>query len=477
MNAAITNNGAVGDHATVAERAARGKAARSETPRSAHGEWVPTEGRSDPLEMLSAQAESRVEELVPIRYGRMAASPFAFFRGAANVMSADLAETPRSGISVQLCGDAHLSNFGGFAAPDRRLVFDLNDFDETLPGPWEWDVKRLAASIAIAAREHNIGAKRRREMVASAVEGYRLAVRRFASMRNLEVWYSRVEFEAVLAEYRDSVDPDQLRRTERNLGKARRKDSVRAFSKLTEVQGGERRLVSDPPLIVRGEELAAAEGFGDRDAFRARVGELLSMYRGTLRDELRGLVESYRYVDVARKVVGVGSVGTRAWIVLLLGRDDDDPLFLQVKEAQRSVLEPYGDRSAYANQGQRVVEGQRLMQATGDLMLGWIRTTGLDGQERDFYVRQLWDWKASADIDAMDPAAMTLYGQLCGTTLARAHACSGDRVAIAAYLGSGARFDQALADFAESYADQNECDHARLVAAIRAGRVEAHGGI
>jgi uncharacterized protein (DUF2252 family) len=418
-----------------------------------------------------------VQELVPIRYGRMSASPFAFFRGAAFVMASDLADTPRSGLQVQLCGDAHLSNFGAFAGPARRLVFDLNDFDETLPGPWEWDVKRLAASLVLAARQRELRARERRRVVAEAVQRYREAMRQFAEMRNLEVWYSRIEFESRFAAMRDRLDRDMQRRARRNLAKARRKDSLRAFSKLTRLEDGEPRLVSDPPLIVPLSELLDELGLRDYEDLDERIRGLLRAYRGTLRGELRHLLEGYRYVDVARKVVGVGSVGTRAWIVLLLGRDAGDPLFLQVKEAQRSVIEPFARRSSFKNQGQRVVEGQRLMQAAGDIMLGWIRIPGPDGIERDFYVRQLWDWKASVEVDAMDATGFELYGGLCGETLARAHARSGDRVAIAAYLGRGPSFDEALCDFGEAYADQNERDHRALVEAIAAGRVNAQPGV
>jgi uncharacterized protein (DUF2252 family) len=456
----------------VADRASRGKTARREVPRSSHGEWAPAPDRADPVDLLEEQAATRVRDLVPIRYGRMAASPFAFFRGAAYVMAADLARTPQSGITVQLCGDAHLSNFGGFAGPERRLLFDLNDFDETLPGPWEWDVKRLAASLSIAARESGIDVSERRGIVAAATRRYREAMRAFAAMRNLEVWYSRVEVDTALAEISHRLDREVLKRTRRNTSKARRKDSLRAFAKLTRVVNGEPRLISDPPLIVPVADLAEQHGH-DPEAAVQRVRELLRAYGDTLSGERRRLVESYRFVDMAHKVVGVGSVGTRAWIVLMLGRDNDDPLFLQVKEAQRSVLEPFATRSEFENQGQRVVEGQRLMQAAGDPLLGWIHTAGLDDRERDFYVRQLWDWKASADVEAMDATGLELYGGLCGATLARAHARSGDRIAIASYLGGGDRFDLALADFAESYADQNERDHGALVDAVQAGRVEA----
>jgi uncharacterized protein (DUF2252 family) len=462
---------------TVAERAARGKAARSEVPRSSHGDWAPAPDRPDPVDLLEEQARSRVPDLVPIRYGRMAASPFAFFRGAAYVMASDLADTPQSGITAQLCGDAHLSNFGGFAGPARRLMFDLNDFDETLPGPWEWDVKRLAASLTIAGRENGLGARERRRVVTAAVRKYREAMRRFAGMRNLDVWYSRVEFEDEWAANRHRLDAQTRKRVRRNVAKARRKDSLRALAKLTRMDGGEPRLVSDPPLIVPIAEVLEQYGVSGREELDRRIQSLLHDYRGSLPGEVRRVAESYRYVDMAHKVVGVGSVGTRAWVVLLLGRDHGDPLFLQVKEAGRSVLEPFTRRSAFENQGRRVVEGQRLMQAAGDVMLGWIRTIGLDGQERDFYVRQLWDWKASADIEAMDRSMLELYGGLCGSTLARAHARSGDRVAIAAYLGGSGRFDDAIGEFAEVYADQNERDHRALVDAVEAGRVRAQAGL
>ncbi len=465
------------EHRSPAERAARGKAARSEVPRSSHAAWAPSPDRADPVALLEEQAKTRVPDLVPIRYGRMAASPFAFFRGAAYLMAADLARTPQSGITVQLCGDAHLSNFGGFAGPARRLLFDLNDFDETLPGPWEWDVKRLAASLAIAGRQRYFDARARRRIVVESMARYREAMRAFAGMSNLEVWYARVDSEDLLSRISDRLDREALKRARRYTAKARRKDRMRALSKLTRVVDGEPRLISDPPLIVPAAELIEEYGLGNRQIVDDRVRELFRAYRGTLRGELRRLLESYRYVDFAHKVVGVGSVGARAWIVLMLGRDADDPLFLQVKEAQRSVVEPFVRRSAFKNQGQRVVEGQRLMQAAGDIMLGWIHTIGFDGEERDFYVRQLWDWKASADVDGMDPTALELYGGLCGATLARAHARSGDRSAIAAYLGRSDRFDRALAAFAERYADQNERDHEALVDAIEAGRLEARMGV
>jgi uncharacterized protein (DUF2252 family) len=453
----------------VSERVAVGRAARSDSRRSSHAAWEPPEDRADPVTVLERQALTRVPELVPIRYGRMAASPFAFFRGAAAVMSADLARTPVSGLRVQACGDAHLSNFGVFAAPDRRLVFDLNDFDESLPGPWEWDLKRLAASFAIAGRENGFKRRQRRAAVLEAARSYREAMRAFASQRNLEVWYARLDVEAAMAEVEEE-DSQVLTRLRKGIAKARAKDSLRALEKLTETVDGEIRFRSEPPLLVPGEEmLPAAEGPGAVEF----LGEVLDAYRDSLPADRQQLLDGYRFRQIARKVVGVGSVGTRAWVVLLTGVDDGDPLFLQAKEAEASVLEPHAGASRFSNHGQRVVEGQRLMQASGDIFLGWCPAIGLDGRHRDFYVRQLWDWKRSAEVERLTPRGLELYARLCGWTLARAHARSGDRVAIAAYLGGGDAFDQAIVAFSESYADQNEHDHAALVAAIDSGRVAA----
>ncbi len=454
---------------TVSERAARGKAARSAAPRSAHAEWAPAAERPDPISILEEQAASRVPELVPIRYGRMAVSPFAFYRGAAAVMSADLARTPDSGLRVQACGDAHLSNFGAFAAPDRRLVFDLNDFDESLPGPWEWDLKRLAASIAVAAREHGWKRKQRAELVLCAARSYREAMREFAAMRNLEVWYARLDLEQALDEV-ELEDPKDVERVRRGAAKARAKDSLRALTKLTETVDGEIRFRSEPPILVPGEELLPA---GDGRDFEELLAGVLAAYRETLPADRQFLLDRYRFRQIARKVVGVGSVGTRAWVVLLTGEDDADPLFLQAKEAQASVMEPYVGASRYRSHGRRVVEGQRLMQAASDIFLGWCPAVGLDGAERHFYVRQLWDWKRSAEIERLTPRGFDVYSRICGWTLARAHARSGDRVAIAAYLGGGDGFDRAIASFAEAYSDQNERDHESLLAAISSGRVEA----
>ena len=461
-------------HPTVAERVARGKAARAVAPRSEHGDWEPASDRRDPVELLEEQAASRVSELVPIRYGRMLVSPFTFFRGAAYPMAADLAGAPRSGLDVQLCGDAHLSNFGAFAGPDRRLVFSINDFDETLPGPFEWDVKRLVASFAVAGRDRGFDAKRRRSINRTVTRSYREAIKGFAGMSNLHLWYARIDVDEIAALVAQQASGQQLKRFERNLAKARSKDSMRAFAKLTEMVDGEPRIASDPPLIVPIEEVASGAEPAEIEEF---VRGVIRSYRRTLSADRRQLLERFRYVHAARKVVGVGSVGTRAWIVLMLGRDENDPLFLQLKEAQPSVLEPFLGTSAFAKHGQRVVEGQRLTQAASDIMLGWMRITAYDGATRDFYVRQLWDGKGSALVEAMNPAAMSMYAGLCGHALAKAHARSGDAIAIASYLGAGDSFDRALASFAETYADQNERDYHALQEAVASGRVAAEAGL
>jgi uncharacterized protein (DUF2252 family) len=458
----------------VRERATAGKAARTTAPRSSHASWAPASDRRDPRAVLGDQDEGHVAELVPIRYGRMLASPFTFFRGAAGLMAADLADTPVSGIDVQLCGDAHLSNFGMFAAPDRRMVFDVNDFDETRRGPWEWDVKRLAASVAVASEAQNLSAGERRDAVVSSLRQYRKAMRAFADMGNLEVWYSRMDLDDLLKHAPRRVGSQARKTFARNLRKARSKDSTRALGRLTVEVDGEPQLRSDPPLLVRAQDLLP--GDDERDV-ATTVRELLGVYRDTLEPDRRRLIDGYRAIDIARKVVGVGSVGTRAWVVLLLGRDNDDPLVLQVKEAERSALEPHLGPSGFDHQGRRVVEGQRIMQATGDILLGWLRATGIDGVQRDFYVRQLWDGKGSALIEEMAPATLAVYAGMCGRTLARAHARSGDRVAIGAYLGDGSAFDEAVADFAEHYAEQNRRDYDVLTAAVRDGKVEARTGV
>lgn len=460
-------------HLTTVERAAVGRAARELVPRAVHGEWQPALGRSDPVGLLEQQAASRVPELVPIRYGRMLVSPFTFYRGAAYLMAADLAETPHTGLMVQLCGDAHLSNFGTFAAPDRRLVFSISDFDETLPGPFEWDVKRLVASFAVAGRDRGFDRAKRKTANLAVGESYREAMHHWAGMRKLDVWYARLDVDEVEAVLRTQVKSSELKRFRKNVAKARAKDSIAAFGKLVEVTNGRPQLISDPPMIVRLQELVADEEYQDiQDALQ----DMLRSYRRTMSSDHRHLLEGFRYADAARKVVGVGSVGTRAWIVLMVGNDDNDPLFLQAKEAQTSVLEPFLGDSAHANHGQRVVDGQRLMQSASDIMLGWVRTTGLDGVARDFYVRQLWDGKGSAVIEAMKPAGLTAYARLCGWTLARAHARSGDPVAIANYLGTNDQFDHALATFAETYADQNERDYATLRRAVHDGHLVAENG-
>jgi uncharacterized protein (DUF2252 family) len=462
-------------HLSVAERAARGKAARSEVPRSSHAAYEPQARRGDPVKLLERQAKTRVPELVPIRYGRMLVSPFTFYRGAAMIMASDLAATPRSGLTVQCCGDAHLSNFGVFASPERRLVFDLNDFDETLPGPWEWDVKRLAASMLVAARDNGYRAKDQERIVLATVAGYREAMRNFASMSNLAVWYAHLEMESVLAELGPQLKPSMAKRTGKALAKARTKDSMAAFSKLVHVVDGRARIIAEPPLIVPLEDLV--EGRERERQFDSLQG-LLRAYRDTLQNDRRGLLEQFRLTDFARKVVGVGSVGTRAWIALMLGRDDQDPLMLQMKEAEASVLEGPLGASRFENHGERVVSGQRLMQASSDIFLGWVHVdAGLDGKARDFYGRQLKDWKGSAEIEQMVPKGMTLYGRLCGWTLARAHARSGDRIAIASYLGGGTSFDRAILSFSEAYAEQNERDYRALTKAAESGRIEAETGL
>jgi uncharacterized protein (DUF2252 family) len=467
-------NPAKGEHPSVEERAAKGKAARKSVPRSSHGAWEPSEDRPDPVALLEEQSANRVPELVPIRYGRMLVSPFTFFRGGAYIMASDLDSTPVSGFRVQLCGDAHLSNFGGFAAPDRTLVFDINDFDETLPGPWEWDLKRLVASFAVAGRDRGFGRKQRRDIVEHTTKSYRDAMKRFAAQPNMAVWYARMDETRLQSEFAGQASKRQLKTLKTTSAKAKAKDSMRAFSKLTHEVDGEPRIISDPPLIVPIEELLTDE---HREWLEHALRVVLRDYRRTLPGDRRHLLEEFAMTDVARKVVGVGSVGTRAWIVLMLGRDPQDPLFLQFKEAQDSVLARFVGKSEYANQGHRVVEGQRLMQAASDVFLGWDKIEGLDGATRDFYVRQLWDWKASADVDNMDARGLDVYGRACGWTLARAHARSGDRVAIAEYLSGGSTFDRAMGEFAESYADQNERDYAAFAAAVKSGRLTAQTGL
>ncbi|HTJ70140.1 MAG TPA: DUF2252 domain-containing protein [Actinospica sp.] len=499
---------------------------RDATPPAAHASLQSHVGRRDPIAILERQAASRVPELVPIRHGRMLASPFAFFRGAAAVMAADLAGTPDSGIRVQLCGDAHLANFGLFASPERRLVFDLNDFDETHPGPWEWDVKRLTASLEIAARANGFGRKHRRAIQLATVRAYQDAMAAFAGMHELDVWYAQADVAELKHMLKDQLKKARRKAVDKSIERARTRNSRRAMGKLTALEDGRRHIVADPPLIVPVRDLLTED---DRADFEERVRVLLGKYRDTLQSDRRTLLDKFEFVDMARKVVGVGSVGTRCWIVLMYGRDDNDPLFLQIKEAQRSVISEYGgvksvrgveagsgsgsraesgkaeegatlglggDRRERGQaraigpraqppllgrslavphhercQGKRVVDGQRLMQAASDIFLGWETADGIDGQRRDFYVRQLADWKGSATVEDMVPDGMRDYGRLCGWTLARAHARTGDRVAIASYLGDDTTFAHAIAEFASAYADQNEHDYAAMRAAMRSGRI------
>ncbi len=466
-------------HLSVEEREARGRAARSSAPRSAHANWQAGPGRPDPVALLEEQAAGRVPELVPVRYGRMLVSPFTFYRGAALIMAADLATTPRSGIEVQLCGDAHLSNFGGFGTPERRMIFDINDFDETLPGPWEWDVKRLAVSFEVMGRERGFRPADRRAIVLTAVREYRERMRRAAGLGTLEVWYDQLESEDLLrlirrAARRQPEDKAVRRRAERNIAQARTRDSARVFAKRTDESGGEPRIVAQEPLIVPVEELV--DPGSEWEQSEELVRGLLRAYRQTLGGQHHP-IEEFRYVHAARKVVGVGSVGTRCYIVLMLGRDSNDPLFLQVKEAASSVLERFAGRSVYPNHGERVVAGQRLMQAASDIFLGWISGRGLDGQVRHFYVRQFQDWKGSADTEVMMVPGANFYARICGATLARAHARYGDRIALASYLGGAENFDNAIADFSNAYADQNERDYAAFSAAVKSGRLQAQVGL
>jgi uncharacterized protein (DUF2252 family) len=446
------------------QRRERGRAARRAVPRGSHAGWAAAPDRPDPVELLQVQAKGRLEELMPIRYARMMASPFAFLRGSAVVMANDLASTPKSGIQAQLCGDAHLLNFGAYASPERALLFDLNDFDETLPGPWEWDVKRLAASFVVAGRDNGFDAADCHGAAQAVTASYRQRMGEFSEMGELEVWYSRIgeaEIQGLLSSAR--AGKKTTKKLSKNVQKARGRDSLHALSKLTTVVDGRRRIIDDPPLLIR-----IPEG----DELRTQVNAILESYKRTLQEDRRHLLERYDFVDAARKVVGVGSVGTRAYVVLLEGRDRDDPLFLQVKEAGTSVLERYVESNAYEHHGHRVVAGQRLMQAASDIFLGWFRGT----EGRDFYWRQLKDMKGSAKVETMSPDELILYGGLCGWALARAHARSGDRVQIAAYLGKSERFDRAVADFAVAYADQNEQDHAALCAAVKSGRLQADAG-
>jgi len=478
-----------------ADRAARGKAARAEVPRDSHAGFRPAAGRPDPVSLLESQAVSRIPELLPIRYGRMLASPFAFFRGAALLMASDLAATPVSGLTVQACGDAHLSNFGIFASPERRLVFDINDFDETLPGPWEWDVKRLAASAEVAARGNGFDGKQRREIVVAAVARYRQTMRRLAGMGEVEAWQSPSEVDELQERYQAILSRRERRLADADLARARDRAGLHSLDKLICLvpgpavkagkagkagkamkagegaesrKAGELRFVTDPPLLVPLADLPDEEA---ANGLEAHLTGIMANYRRTLEWDRRFLIGKYQVADMARKVVGVGSVGMRCWVLLLTGRDQEDRLFLQVKEAVPSVLSGFVGASPYPSQGERVVAGQRLMQAASDVFLGWHPTRSVLAQ--DYYVRQLRDWKFSLTAEDMDPPAMRTYAELCGQTLARAHARSGDRIAIAAYLGKSSVFEKAVVGFAADYADQNERDHASLTAAVESGRVEA----
>jgi uncharacterized protein (DUF2252 family) len=466
-------------HLTVEERMARGRDARRQAPRSSHGRWQPAPDRPDPIALLEEQAASRVPGLVPIRYGRMLVSPFTFYRGAALIMAADLAATPVTGVTVQLCGDAHLSNFGLFGSPERRMLFDINDFDETLPGPWEWDVKRLAASVEIMGRDRGFAPADRRAVVMAGVREYRDRMRRAAGMSTLDAWYDHFEAGMLLKMVRKQVrvkrvGQDEGRAVQGMVAKARTRDSTRVLAKRADEVDGDLRIVADPPVIIPIEDLVQPGSEWENPA--PLIKKLLSSYRRTLGRHQHPL-EEYQYVHAAYKMVGVGSVGTRCYIMLLLGRDHNDPLFLQIKEAQASVLERFLPKSTYPHHGERVVAGQRLMQAATDIFLGWQHIKGLDGVTRDYYVRQFQDWKGSADVDSLLVPGATLYSRICGATLARAHARWGDRIAIASYLGKGDAFDRAIADFSAAYADQNERDYATFAAAIDSGRLAAQTGV
>jgi uncharacterized protein (DUF2252 family) len=466
-------------HLTVPERVARGRDARRQAARTSHGRWQPAPDRPDPIALLEEQAASRVPDLVPIRYGRMLVSPFTFYRGAALIMAADLAATPVSGVTVQLCGDAHLSNFGLFGSPERRMLFDINDFDETLPGPWEWDVKRLAASFEVMGRDRGFAPADRRAVVMAGVREYRDRMRRAAGMSTLDAWYDHFEAGMLLKMVRKQVrvkrvGRDEGRAVQEMVEKARTRDSTRVLAKRADEVDGELRIVADPPVIIPLEDLVPPGSEWEDPA--PLIKKLLSSYRRTLSRHQHPL-EEYRYVHAAYKMVGVGSVGTRCYIMLMLGRDHNDPLFLQIKEAQASVLERFLPKSTYPRHSERVVAGQRLMQAATDIFLGWQHIKGLDGVTRDYYVRQFQDWKGSAEVDSLLVPGATMYSRICGATLARAHARWGDRIAIASYLGKGDVFDRAIADFSAAYADQNERDYAAFSAAVDSGRLVARTGL
>jgi uncharacterized protein (DUF2252 family) len=479
-------------HLSADERKAEGEGARGRTPPSSHQGWRAAGDRPDPVALLEEQNLTRESDLVPVRHGRMMVSPFTFYRGAAKIMAADLKDTPTAGLGVQLCGDAHLSNFGVFASPERKLMFDLNDFDETLPGPFEYDVKRMAASFTIAARNNGFSKADTRASTLASVAAYRLAMAEFAQMPTMDIWYAHLTDDDVMAAVRGAVvkikkgggkkakskqEVKAAQRAQKTAEKTRAKaytrDSLQALSKLGELVDGRYRIVSQPPIVVPVRELKAAAGMSAGEVDHA-LREQLRAYRATLPDDRRHLLERFEIVDLARKVVGVGSVGTRAFIVLLQGRDVGDPLFLQVKEATKSVLEDHLPKSRYQQPGERVVQGQRMMQAASDIFLGWTR--GVD-VERHFYWRQLRDMKGSALVEAMSPLGLEVYARICGWTLARAHARSGDPVAICAYLGDGDAFDRSITQFSQRYADQNERDFEKFVKAVRSGRIDALEGV
>jgi uncharacterized protein (DUF2252 family) len=467
-------------HLSVDERRAKGKEARNRTPPSSHTGWVPATDRPDPVALLEEQNVTREPDLVPVRHGRMLVSPFTFYRGTAKIMAADLAGTPTAGLQVQLCGDAHLSNFGLFASPERRLLFDLNDFDETLPGPFEYDVKRLAASFMIAGRNNGFAKADTRAATLASVAAYREAMAGFAAMGTLDIWYAHLDEDELLQGIRGAAaaapkakkGKKAARRAEKAVAKAHTRHSLQALSKLGELVDGQYRIVSQPPIVVPARDLEATYGLS-LDEIDRLIREQFRAYRATLRDDQRQLLERFRFVDMARKVVGVGSVGTRAYIVLLQGRDEQDPLFLQVKEATASVLEDHLPKSRYKRHGERVVQGQRMMQATSDIFLGWTKGADIS---RHYYWRQLRDMKGSAEVEAMAPVALNFYARVCGWTLARAHARSGDPVAIAEYLGEDDQFDRSITDFAKRYADQNERDYRAFAEAIRSGWLHALEG-
>jgi uncharacterized protein (DUF2252 family) len=464
------------DHPTLDERRSAGKEARTRTPRSAHEGWKPAADRPDPVALLGEQDRIREQDLVPVRHGRMLVSPFTFYRGAAKIMTEDLQHIPRAGLDVQLCGDAHLSNFGVFASPERTLLFDLNDFDETLPGPFEYDVARLAASFVVAARNNGFVGADVSAAAQASVASYRTAMAQFAEMNTLDIWYSRLDAQALIERAMSAGGKQQkaaVARGRRNVEKAYTKTSIQALSKLTEIVDGDPRIISTPPVVIRGEDFAGIYN-QPLEAINESVHTLLTDYRATLQEDHRRLLERFEYIEFARKVVGVGSVGTRAWIVLLRGRDNGDPLILQVKEAMASVLEDHLPASQHEQPGERVVRGQRMMQASSDIFLGWTKAVEAG---RYYYWRQLRDMKGSALVELMDPGALSFYGDACGWTLARAHARSGDPVAISAYLGSNDTFDRAMTDFAVRYADQNQSDYERFQEAVRSGEIEATEGV